>query len=297
MKFLIIGGTRFVGRHIAQAAIAAGHEVEVFNRGNAEAPVGAKSLIGDRTRDFTALQTGSWDVVVDACGYRPHEIHAMYDALASRIKKYVFISTVSVYANDNAMGADESANLAPTDKVLEQDPIVIPMNGHTYGPLKVLCEEAVMLHYPNALIIRPTYVVGPDDYTMRYPKWVQRIQSQDVVECPNPKNAPMQYIDVRDLADLTLKAIAADVSGPVNAASSAPGYTFGQFLQETADALNPSVKLNWIDAPEDGDFPLWTGGELSPMLGVDNSRALSIGLTPRPLAESAHAVAEWLPQE
>jgi 2'-hydroxyisoflavone reductase len=298
MKILFLGGTRFVGRAMVDAAVARGHEVEVFHRGNSSHPLPpqVKSLIGDRTKDFTALQTGTWDVVIDTCGYRPHEIHAMSDVLIGRIKKYVFVSTVSVYSNSIPFAADEDAELASTKKVLAGDPITMPIDGHTYGPLKVLCEEAVTLHYPDALIIRPTYVVGAFDYTDRYPTWVRRMRDSAHVQCPNPSDAPMQYIDAQDLAELTMLAIEQNVVGPVNAASVGPGYTFGAFLNETRDAINADTTLEWVDAPEDGDYPLWTGGEHSTMLSVSNERAKAIGLSPRPLSATAHEVLEWCNQ-
>lgn len=298
VKILVIGGTRFVGRALVDAALAHGHEVEVFHRGNSAhaLPAGVKSLIGDRTKDFTSLQTGSWDVVIDTCGYRPHEIHAMADVLLGRINKYVFVSTVSVYSNSIPEAADENAELASTKKVLAGDPISMPIDGHTYGPLKVLCEEAVLLHYPSAVIIRPTYVIGAFDYTERYPTWIRRMRDNAHVQCPNPSDAPMQYIDARDLAELTLNAIEQDVAGPVNATAVGPGYTFGAFLNETRDAINGEATLEWVDAPEDGDYPLWTGGEHSTMLSVSNARAVSIGLKARPLSETALQVLDWVNQ-
>jgi 2'-hydroxyisoflavone reductase len=220
----------------------------------------------------------------------------MYDVLAGRIKKYVLISTVSVYSNNIVDGSDESAELASTKKVLSADPITVPIDGHTYGPLKVLCEEATLLHYPDALIIRPTYVLGQYDYTDRYPTWVRRMRDNAVVECPNPTDAPMQYIDARDLAELTMLAIEKDVTGPINAAASTPGHTFSEFLTRTRDAVNPDAKLNWIDAKEDDDYPLWTGGELSPMLAVRNAKALALGFKPRTLEDTAREVLSWVSQ-
>ena len=293
VKFLFIGGTRFVGKAMVEAALNRGHEVAVFHRGKTPINLPVQQLIGDRTKDFTALQTGEWDVVIDTCGYRPHEIHALYDALAGRIKKYVFISTVSAYSNSIPYNADESAELAPTEKVLEGNPISMEIDGHTYGPLKVLCEEAVVLHYPDALIIRPTYVIGADDYTLRFPKWVEKFRDNNTVQCPNPPDAPMQYIDSRDLAELTFLAIEQNVSGPLNATGIAPGFTWEQFLTQARDEVNPKCRIEWVDANPDDDYPLWTGDEHISMLAVDNSRAIKIGLQPRPLGDSAKATLEW----
>ncbi|MEN9693640.1 MAG: hypothetical protein RLZZ330_1284, partial [Actinomycetota bacterium] len=243
MKILVIGGTRFVGLAMVRELLNRGHEVSVFHRTNS-IPAGtekAHHLIGDRTKDFTALQTGSWDAVIDVCGYRPYEIHALYDALAGRIQKYVFISTVSVYDESIPTGENESAKLADTSVLDEADEITIPIDWETYGPLKVLCEQAVKEHYPNNLIIRPTYVIGPDDYTNRFNFWVEKFVNNETVEVPLNNATSMQFIDVRDLAAFTCDAIEKNLKGEFHIC--APTTTFINMISHIKATTNSKSEI------------------------------------------------------
>jgi 2'-hydroxyisoflavone reductase len=165
MRFLIIGGTRFVGRHIAESALERGHEVTVFHRGQtgADALPDATHVLGDRDHDLDRLAEGTWDVTVDACAYVPRQVDELAEALGGRGGRHVFISTVSVYDEPMPPNSDEDAPLATLD-----DPDTEVVDEHTYGGLKVLCERAVHRHHSDALVIRPTYVVGPHDYTHRF---------------------------------------------------------------------------------------------------------------------------------
>jgi 2'-hydroxyisoflavone reductase len=293
MRILFIGGTRFVGLSMARAALLAGHEVDVFHRGTTSPKNldGARHLIGDRTKDFTALQTGEWDVVVDVCGYRPHEIHAMADVVAGRHNKYVFVSTVSVYASDIPLMADESAALVDLSALEDLDPIVAPINAHTYGPLKVLCEQAVTEHYQNNLILRPSYVLGPEDYTKRFSQWVERISAGGEVLVPGPATAAMQYIDARDQANFLVTAIENDLRGTFTIANPQPPFSFGELIETVVETVGkPSTNLRWLDPQEAAsveiDFPLWAGGENAGMLALDTSKARNAGLVCRPLSQT-----------
>lgn len=293
MRILFIGGTRFVGLAMARAALMAGHDVEVFHRGSTTPRNldGAKHLIGDRTRDVTALQKGEWDVVVDVCGYRPHEVHALADVVTGRHNKYVFVSTVSVYADQIPHMSNESAALADVTALENLDPITAPMTGEIYGPLKVLCEQAVREHYQNNLILRPSYVLGPEDYTNRFSQWVQRISAGGEVLVPGPKDAAMQYIDARDQAEFFVEAIEKDLQGDFHLATPQPPFSFEEMLNEVVAEVGTSTsKLTWITPQEaevaETDFPLWAGGQSVGMLALDTSKALAAGLTCRPLAHT-----------
>ena len=303
MKILFIGGTRFVGRAMVAEAVGRGHEVSVFHRGQTSLGdiAGVRELIGDRVRDFTALQTGSLDVVVDVCGYRPHEIHAMADVVAGRHRKYVFVSTISVHADDIAHGGNELSALVDVAVLDEIDPITCPIDGTTYGALKVLCEAAVREHYKDYLIIRPTYVIGPDDYTQRFPTWVKRCVAGGEVLAPEPAQAAFQYIDARDLATFTIDAIENNLIGEFLVAAPQPPFSFGQMLETVAEAIGAqSLEFSWISAEaaiaNETDFPLWAGGEDSGVMAFDTSKAMAAGLKPRPLAESVRDVLTWINQ-
>jgi 2'-hydroxyisoflavone reductase len=291
MKLLFIGGTRFVGLAMAREAIARGHEVSIFHRSE-KIPTGTESAIhlkGDRTKDFTNLQIGNWDAVIDVCGYRPHEIHALYDVFAGRISKYVFISTVSVYADDIAFGLDETANLADVAILEDKELITVPIDGETYGPLKVLCEAAVREHYKDNLIIRPTYVIGPDDYTNRFHSWVRKFLSDDVVEVPKNLDTTLQYIDVRDLAIFTIDAIEKDLQGDFHVCENATKFSIA--VEEIRTTTNSKSQLKQVDSEDDSQFPMWAPADTG-VLAMNPAKAKAAGLTNRPLAQSIRDIVE-----
>ena len=294
MRILFIGGTRFVGRAIAEHAAAAGHEVTVMHRGNTDLP-GVESIIGDRENDLALLAGRTWDATIDVCAYRPHQVEAVADALGDRGGRYVFISTVSVYAEDIAHHSTESARLADT-AVAEADPAGVAIDGQTYGPLKVLCEQRTVQRFADPLIIRPTYVVGPHDYTMRFPTWVRRIAEQSVVDCPGPRDAAMQYIDARDQAAFVVGLVEQGMPGAFHCA--APSTTFGEMLDGIRTALGSQCEFRWLDAQDcqgrESEFPLWAGGESSATLSMDPSAALAAGLRIRGFSETVRDTREWL---
>jgi len=294
MRILFIGGTRFVGKSMAEEAIARGHSVSVFHRGNTELP-GAEAIHGDRDAGFSALVGQQWDATVDVCAYRPGQVKAIFAAQGIGWGRYCLISTVSVYADTIAAGSDESAQLADTAEV-SADPASIAMSASTYGPLKVLCEQAALAANPEALIIRPTYVIGPDDHTMRFPTWVERIAAGGVVDCPSPASNAMQYIDARDQAKFVIDLIESGSSGSFHCA--APATTFGDMLQGIAAALDSDAQLRWREPAElvgrEAEFPLWSGPEPTTMLQMDPAAALSAGLRIRPFADTVRDTATWL---
>jgi 2'-hydroxyisoflavone reductase len=285
MKILFIGGTRFVGLAMAREAISRGHEVSLFHRSE-KVPAGTETathLMGDRTKDFTALQTGYWDAVVDVCAYRPHEVHALYDVFAGRIKKYVYISTVSVYAEDIEPGLDETARRTDTSILDDKEPITIPIDGETYGPLKVLCEDAAQEHYENLLTIRPTYVIGPGDYTDRFTSWVRKFANDKVVELPENLNTTFQYIDVRDLATFTIDAIEKDLVGNFHVCET--GTTFSAAIDEIIEVTKSQSEISRVNSVDENLFPVWASQNTG-VLAMNPRKAKAAGLKTRPLAET-----------
>ncbi len=184
MRILIIGGTQFVGRHMAEVAVSRGHDVTLFHRGKTGADLfpGCEHILGDRDHDLARLADGVWDATIDACAYVPRQVTELLDALGDRAGLFTFVSTVSVYAEPFPTNGDESSPLATLD-----DPTTEVVTGETYGGLKVLCEEVVTGRLgENALVIRPTYVVGPYDHTRRFTYWVERIADGGEVLAPAP---------------------------------------------------------------------------------------------------------------
>ncbi|MEO8330179.1 MAG: NAD-dependent epimerase/dehydratase family protein, partial [Candidatus Nanopelagicales bacterium] len=202
MRLLIVGGTRFVGRHMAEIAVERGHDVTLFHRGKTGGDLmpSATHLLGDRDTDLALLADGRWDATIDACAYVPRQVEELADALGDRAGQFAFVSTVSVYAEPMGQNSDEDAPLATLT-----DPSTEDVDDETYGGLKVLCEQVVHNRFgDSALIVRPTYVVGPYDYTHRFTYWVERIAAGGAVLAPGPRDYGIQVIDARDQAAWTI---------------------------------------------------------------------------------------------
>ena len=295
MRILIIGGTRFVGHAMAEAALDAGHDVTLLHRNATDELPGATHLLADRNGDLSVLADGSWDATIDVCAYVPGQVAAIHDALGDRGGHHVFISTVSVYADEAAAGADEDAPLfaEPPDGTTD-------VTAETYGPLKVACERVARERWGDSglTIIRPTYVVGPRDMTARYPWWVLRAARGGRMILPGPAEAPMQCIDARDMGAWTIRLVESRTAGVFTAAR--PHTTFEQFLADTVAVVGEPVEL----APVDGDFlvaqgvdgaqlPLWSEGGSEGVLAMSTARAEAAGLTHRPFEEIVRDTLAW----
>ena len=294
MRLLVIGGTRFVGRHVVAAALARHHDVTVFHRGRTGADLfpDAEHLLGDRDADLSPLADGSWDVVVDACAYVPRQVRELGEVVGGSARRYLFVSTTSVYDASRGFGHDEDAPLASL-----ADPDTEEVTDETYGGLKVGCELAAREIYGGRLtVVRPTYVVGPHDYTHRFTYWVQRIARGGEVLAPEPRRTGLQVIDARDMASWIVTLLEDDVEGVFHAVSPEAGFTFEDVLQELVSAVGPSgTRLTWVDKQflldagvTDDELPLWPAGDTSGVEEMaDPARARAAGLEPRPLAQTA----------
>lgn len=301
MRILVIGGTRFVGREIVESALTDGHEVTVFHRGVTGPDLfpGVEHLLGDRFADLGLLAGREWDATVDVCAYVPRAVNELATALGGHGGQHVFISTVSVYAPPPGPGLTEGAELIELE-----DPTTEVVTDRTYGGLKVLCERAASRAYGSELlIVRPTYVVGPNDYTWRFPAWVRRIAAGGEVLCPGPAGIPIQVIDARDQADFVVHLLRQGRGGTFHTASPKPPFSLGDLLEATVEVVAPAgTTLTWIDPEflaaeelDDSAFPFWAPGEPDfDVLAADPSAALAAGLRPRPLAETIADTAGWV---
>lgn len=305
MRLLMIGGTRFVGRHVVEAALAAGHEVTLFHRGvsGAELFPSVEHRFGDRDAPdgptapggLAALADGRWDATIDTCGYVPRHVHALADVLGDRGGHYTFVSSVSAYDRPPA-GYREDARLATPPA-----PDVETVTGETYGGLKVACERAAVARFgTGSLIVRPTYVVGPHDVSWRFPWWVQRLARGGDVLAPGPADDPAQVIDARDMAAWMVALAEAARSGTFHAA--APGTTWADLLATVAAVVAPAgTRLRWVDADAlraeglDGyQLPMWSGGDDDRfMLAADPTAAVEAGLRFRPLGDTIADTLAW----
>lgn len=298
LRILIVGGSRFVGRHITEAALGRGHSVTHFNRGLSapEALPGVEEIRGDRTVDLGLLAGRTWDVVVDTPGYQPSAVAASANALSSAVGTYCFISTLSVYAGFRERGMDESAALATPP------PGDAPVTDKTYGPLKVGCENAVRAVFgQRALVIRPGYIVGPYDPTDRFTYWLARTREAGEIFVPGTPRDLLQLIDARDLAAWVVALLEDSVHGAFNATGPAAPLTWGEMLA-TADAVaGNGARFTWADEAfviESGladtpELPIWSPSAFEGLHAVDIRRALANGLRLRPLAETIADTLAW----
>jgi len=299
VRILVMGGTRFVGRHLAAAALARGHAVTLFHRGRTGVELfpEATHLLGDRDGDLRALASGRWDATVDVSAYVPRQVHSLADTLADRGGRYVYISSLSVYATPQPPRFTEDAPLIEL-----ADPTVEEVTDETYGGLKVLCERAAVGRFgAGVVVIRPTYVVGPFDYTDRFTWWVHRIARGGEVLAPGPADAPIQLIDARDLAAWVVDLVERDGAGTFHTVAPPPPYSFADLLDEiVAVAGPPGITLTWVGrsfllaaGEDERSLPLWPGGDPAGMFeAADPGRAYAAGLTPRPLAQTIRETLE-----
>jgi 2'-hydroxyisoflavone reductase len=305
MKVLILGGTVFLGRHLTEAAIAAGHDVTLFNRGqhNADLYPDIEKLRGDRDGELDALKGLTWDAVVDTCGYVPRLVRDSASLLADAADHYTFISTLSVYSDFRVKGlCEESAVGTLDDETVEA---VTGGSRGTYGPLKALCEQAAEAAMPGRVLsVRPGLIVGPDDPTDRFTYWPVRVARGGEVLAPPTPQAPVQLIDARDLATWVMRMAERNKTGVYNATGPADRLTFAQFLGACNRTAGNKATFIWASpaflaeqqvAPW-RDLPLWVPEETQGLLQVDITKATAEGLAFRPLAETLQETLMWAQQ-
>lgn len=292
MKFLLLGGPRFLGRAIVDAALERGHELTFFNRGttNPELYPEVERIVGDRKEGLDALVGREWDAVVDTCGYLPRDVRASAEVLAGS-SVYCFISSISVYADFSTPANEESAvgelGDLPDDEVTHE----------SYGPLKALCESAVRdVVGERALVVRPGLIVGPHDPTGRFTYWPHRVARGGEVMAPGPPERPTQVIDVRDLAEWTVALCEQRETGTYNATH--PGVEFSGLLETCRAVTSLDARPTWVtdeflleqEVGEWMELPLWLADPaLAAADRVDVRRAIDAGLAFRALEETIRA--------
>jgi nucleoside-diphosphate-sugar epimerase len=293
MRVLVLGGTRFLGRALVDALLEAGHEPTLFNRGQTgpELFPDVEKLRGDRSADLSALEGREWDAVLDVAAYFPHEAQRSVEALRGRVDRYVFVSSVSVYADQSVPQAEESpvAELSSGD---ERDD-----GPETYGARKAACERIVVEAFGDrALVVRPGLIVGPHDPTGRFTYWPHRVARGGDVLAPASPDYAVQFIDVRDLADWMVRAATDNLDGTYNATGKT--MPLGDLLSECIRVTQSDARLVWVPsdrlleagAEEWMGVPLWIvspGWEAVNRVPV--AKAVAAGLTFRPLADTIEA--------
>jgi 2'-hydroxyisoflavone reductase len=298
MDLLILGGTRFLGRHLVEAAFGDDHRVTLFNRGLSGPDLfpEVETIRGDRDGDLSALRGRCWDAVIDTCGYVPSVVRASAGLLADAVGHYTFVSSISVYPDDIGPGVDEGAPVEELD-----DPTVEEVTGETYGGLKALCERAAEEEMPGRVLnVRPGLISGPHDPTDRFTYWPRRIAAGGEVLAPDRPECQVQFIDVRDLAAWMVKMSAEQQTGTYNATGPSYELRMGTFLEE-CEAVGGDAEIIWVSEEfleANGvepftEMPLWVPREYAGMMAVDGGRAIASGLTFRPVSQTIRDVLEW----
>jgi 2'-hydroxyisoflavone reductase len=306
LRILILGGTGFTGPYQVRYALSRGHKVTTFNRGKThpgELPSEVEQLIGDRNGELDALKSRKWDVAIDNPTTLPAWVRGAAEILKGNVERYVFISTISVYA-DTSKGVDETAPLAkydgpdPYKETLE----AMKASGYkTYGPLKALSEKEAEKWFPGkTLIIRPGLIVGPRDETDRFTYWPVRIDRGGEVLAPGNRGDPVQFIDARDLAEWTIRMAENRHTGIYNATGPSKPLGIGDMFDEIKCALNSNAEFTWVPAnflaqqkvEAWSDMPVWAGDELG-LARTKINRAVAKGLSFRPLTETARDTLAW----
>jgi 2'-hydroxyisoflavone reductase len=298
MRILSLGGTIFLGRHTVDAALARGHEVTLFNRGTHNPTLfpQVEKLHGDRDGDLAALRGRTWDAVIDTSGYLPRAVRQSAELLSDAANHYTFISSISVYPHPVVRNADESTPVEVLD-----DPTSENIGEH-YGGLKALCEQVVDEYFPNrALNVRAGMIVGPYDYTDRFPYWVDRVARGGEVLAPGRPDRPVQLIDARDIAEWNIRMIESGTSGTFNVTGPHYPLTMQAMLEACRRATNSDARFTWLDeaflnAKEVGmwtEMPFWISEDMNGLLEINVQKALDTGLTFRPLEATVRDVHEW----
>ncbi len=295
MHFLILGGTHYVGRLVAEQALARGHQVTVFNRGNKSAPVGARTLVGDRLAEdgYSALDGLSFDAVIDTWVSDASAVKQAIAALQGRMKHYAFVSSISVY--------DHKASTAPYDETS-------PLHDMDKTPVKYFKDklgserEAAESGVPT-LIVRPGLIVGPGETTPgRLPWWLRRMEQGGPTLAPGPADLALQFIDGRDLATFLVDGAERTLAGTFDAVSGLSHITLAGLLEAANEAAGGRASLVWVDGDEVAkavvgkqmEIPMWFPKEYAFIFQSTGEKAAAAGLKIRPALDTIKDTWDWV---
>lgn len=288
MRILALGGTQFVGRAFVEAALARGHELTLLHRGKTPIPAGwqVEEILGDRNGDLSELGDRTWDAVYDSCAYVPRVVRTAISALRERCHRYLFISTISVY--DFELKLQRPTTPLATEEI----------NGETYGPLKVECEDVVVGAFGDrSTIVRPGLIIGPHDHTGRFGYWVNRFASYGEVLVPEAPGSGLQQVDARDLADFCVGLLERDQGGTYHVAGEAS--TFDAMIAMCAavgggEAVRVPISALEAHGVDPSEFPLLWAPDAARLMSLPCTESLEAGLQRRSLKQSTEDTLAWL---
>jgi len=302
-RVLIFGGTGFIGPHFVRELRAGGHKLTLLNRGKRNPGLfpDVETLIGDRNVAgyVDALQGREWDVVIDDSGYFPAQVRASADALKDRVQHYIYVSSISAYADLTPAGIDEDYQLAPLE-----DPNAKEITQKNYGGLKAACEQIVEQTFgARQAVIRPTYIVGPGDHTDRFTYWPWRVARGGEMFAPGAPQDPIQFIDVRDFAEFMRRCVEQRIAGRYNMCNPPGAVTMGDLLETSRRATKADTKLRWAPLKfleenkllDSGELTTWSppSGEYAGASLVSSARAVAKGLRFRDVETTVRDLLAW----
>jgi 2'-hydroxyisoflavone reductase len=314
LRILILGGTGFIGPHQVRYALSRGHAITIFNRGRQEQdwPGPVEELLGDRnTGDLKSLRGRNWDVCIDTPTMLPFWVRDAGLALHDKVKQYIFISTLTAYEENKTAGADETAPLAKytgQDAMAETQETPRAHMAELYGPLKAVSEHEAEKYFPGkATIVRPGLIAGPGDESDRFTYWPVRLSRGGEVLAPGDGSDPIQVIDVRDLAEWTIRLAESRTLGVFNATGPAQPMTMREMLATIASSLQFRSTITWVSSQfleaqhieAWSDMPVWVPaeGDSAGFAKRSIQRALKAGLTFRALATTSVDTLAWFRQQ
>lgn len=306
LKILILGGTSFLGPHQIAYALKRGHSVSIFTRGRTKPTVqkdifsDVEQLIGDRENNLEALRGRKWDLVIDNSGNKLKWVKDAVALLKDSADMYMYTSSTGVYYP--YLGKDIKEDTKPVLKVPEGI-TKVQFGEYDYGVMKANSEIEVLNGFGRnrSIIVRPTYIIGPGDLTDRFTYWPERLARGGEVMLPGKVNDPVQYIDVRDVANWMIRLAEDRKAGTYNAVGPASATGMHAFVYGAHAAFNSEV--NFVLIP-DYDFLTkhdildaipWimpVGDNVGSAL-VNNKFSIANGLTFTPLAESVRDIHAW----
>ncbi|MGJ8662104.1 MAG: NAD-dependent epimerase/dehydratase family protein [Marinicella sp.] len=307
LRILILGGTSFLGPHQIAYALARGHSISTFTRGKTKATVHqdvfehVEELIGDRNNDHSALENKQWDVVIDNSGRNTEWTSKSAELLKDQAGLYIYVSSVSVYFPFLTAGADENSRVLLQDPGADQD-----KNAETqdsYGVMKAKSEQAAIKAFTaeRALIVRPTFIIGPGDLTDRFIHWPVRLAKGGETLIPGKPEDQVQYIDVRDLAEWMITMAENNTSGTFNAVGPKIKQSMAEFIKEASSSFQVPTQFTYVD---DQDFLAknqiygvvpWVlpDGDYFGISKASNTKAMQSGLAFRSLSSTVKDTYLW----
>lgn len=300
LKILILGGTGFIGPHFVRTLREHGHTLTLFNRGKRNPGLfpDVETLIGDRNGPVDALKNRDWDAVIDDSGYLPKQVRLTTGLLRERVRQYLFISSISAYADFKAVNIDEDYPLA---KLANPDSEDISAD---YGALKAACEQIVVDSFgKRSTIVRPTYIVGPGDHTDRFTYWPVRVSRGGEMLAPGAPDNPVQFIDVRDLAEFVRVCVEQQVAGRYNACNPPRSVTMGQLLDASKQISGAATTFTWVSPDflesqhllDSNEIPIWAPaqGDWAGFSQVSCAHAVATGLRFTDLSSTVADTLKW----